>query len=95
MQKSEDEAVFSLARRENRVIVSADTDFGMILALRKARGPSLVLFRRTGGRTPQAQAATLINNADAWSKPLDAGAVIVVEDKWIRIRPLPIAEPKY
>jgi predicted nuclease of predicted toxin-antitoxin system len=34
LQAADDEQVFSRAAREERIIVSADTDFGTILALR-------------------------------------------------------------
>jgi predicted nuclease of predicted toxin-antitoxin system len=60
MQAATDEEIFDLAVREGRVIVSADTDFGTILALRRTAEPPVVLFRRSSGRRPDAQAKLLL-----------------------------------
>jgi len=45
LQKSEDEVIFDRAATEDRVVVSADTDFGTILVNRQATRPSVILFR--------------------------------------------------
>ena len=45
MQNSSDEEILELATRERRILISADTDFGTILALQKKRVPSIIIFR--------------------------------------------------
>lgn len=90
MQRWADEAIADFAATENRIVVSADTDFGAILAKRQAAKPSFVLLRRTQGLSPEATAALLANNLSAFEDDLDAGAVLVVTDTVIRVRRLPI-----
>lgn len=43
MQDATDEEIFDLAATEDCIIVSADTDFGTILALRRSAEPSVVI----------------------------------------------------
>jgi len=43
IQHAGDETIFAYAAREGRVVVSADTDFGHILARRTLKGPSVIL----------------------------------------------------
>lgn len=45
-----DETICLRAAEEGRVIVSADTDFGTLLAVREEEGPSVVLLRRISHR---------------------------------------------
>jgi len=45
MRTAADEEILDRVDAEGRVVVSADTDFGTLLAVRKARSPSLILFR--------------------------------------------------
>ena len=85
-----DEEVFSRAVEENRVIVSADTDFGTLLALRGESKPSLILYRRQTGYLPEKQVELLLENLQRIQDSLEKGAVVVFEQKRIRIRPLPI-----
>ena len=45
MQAASDEAILLRAREEHRVVVSADSDPGAILAAQETECPSFILFR--------------------------------------------------
>jgi predicted nuclease of predicted toxin-antitoxin system len=86
----EDIAVFERAAHEGRILVSADTDFGTLLAQRPQTKPSLVLFRGASPRRPENQVAVLLANLATIADDLNNGAVVVIEPNRLRIRALPI-----
>lgn len=92
LQAAEDCNLFETAADQERVIVSANTDFGTLLALRSAATPSVILFRRRTGRRPHDQLSLLLANLESISADLRTGCVAVLEDRRIRIRRLPIAD---
>lgn len=86
-----DESILERAAGEGRIVVTSDTDFGELLAQSTATQPSIILFRRTSGK-PSEENMLL---AKALGKPevretLEAGGIVVVDPRRVRIRKLPI-----
>lgn len=85
-----DETILAHARDSGQVIVSADADFGELLAVSRATQPSVVLLRSADHLTPDQQAALLTANLPVVAAELAAGAVVSIARGRLRVRPLPV-----
>ena len=83
-----DERVLGRAVGDGRILLSADTDFGEILARSGAGTPSVILFRRSD-RSAASLVSILIANLPEVADDLAKGAFVVLTEERLRIRPLP------
>lgn len=90
LQYADDEVIFERAAAEHRTVVSADADFGTLLAMRSSRQPSVIQFRGGGSRKPEAMARTLLANLPQLVDALENGSIVTFEPARVRVRLLPI-----
>ncbi len=89
MSTATDAQIMGWAARDQRVVVSADTDFGELLAVTNQSRPSVVLLRRQGNRRASEVADLLMLNLPAVEEDLNRGAIVVLDADRIRVRALP------
>lgn len=89
LQSASDTQIFELAATEDRILISADTNFGTLLALREEIKPSVILLRREP-KKPPLQLQLLLSNLPAIEEFASRGSIIVIEESRIRVRQLPI-----
>jgi len=90
MKSAPDAAVLGRALSDHRVLVSADTDFGALLASSGSAQPSVVLLRMGSGRRAEQLAGLMIANLPPLVEDLAAGAMVVITDQRVRVRRLPL-----
>ena len=89
LAQAPDFEILEQARREKRVIVTADLDFPRLLALAQSTGPGLMLFR--GGNYAEQESVDRLRTALAVI-PNDQlpHSIVVIEKGRIRQRRLPL-----
>lgn len=90
MAGDDDLKVLSSARSGGRVLISADTDFGGLLARSGAALPSVILIRRLQGRRATVHARLLLEHLADVHEDLESGSIVAFDEDRIRIRRLPI-----
>ncbi|CAN5916330.1 hypothetical protein BH23ACT10_BH23ACT10_08390 [soil metagenome] len=89
MQGAIDEDVLAHAASRQRVLNTTNTDFGTILALSGAAGPSVLLLRGVGD-TADERVDAILHALPVVEDDLISGTVAVVQTDRIRLRRLPI-----
>jgi predicted nuclease of predicted toxin-antitoxin system len=76
---------------EARIVVSADTDFGAILAAQEAERPSFILFRDPNLLVARDYMDMLLPALPALEPELVSGCVAVFRNNRLRVRRLPFS----
>jgi len=94
LHAEEDPVILERAGSEERVVVSADSDFAMLLALSRRSNPSFILFREADIIHARDYASRILESLPLLESELDAGCVVTFRRGRIRVRSLPIAGPR-
>lgn len=86
-----DHEVMQHAIDHGAVIITADTDFGALLAHGGGTEPSVILVRELLSLPVASQGRLLAANLDQIREVLITGAIVVFSRDDIRVRPLPLA----
>jgi len=90
MSQAKDREIFAYAIKHNMILLTADLDFGQILAYSRFNKSSVIVFRLKHP-TPENVNKRLSNVISKFTKELKDGCIISVEDARIRVRTLPFS----
>jgi predicted nuclease of predicted toxin-antitoxin system len=89
-----DPEILQAAADDGRILITADSDFGALLALGSLASPSVVLLRSADQLRPAGQASLIIVNLPAIADDLERGAVASLTTERLRVRALPISQSR-
>ena len=82
--------IFDRAAADGLSVITADSDFGMLLAMRRATSPSVVHLRHIAEFGPDVHTALLLANLSQITEDLDRGAIVSLSPNRLAVRDLPI-----
>lgn len=85
-----DVVIAEFAARDDRVIITSDSDFGTILARTGGSAPSVILLRHRNDTPPVRQVELIQSALAAGAEALAVGAIVTVSRGRLRVRALPI-----
>lgn len=89
LQRISDVEIIKKARKENRIILTCDLDFGDLMAASEGISPSVIIFRLVNER-PDNINKRLKDVLTQSHNELEKGAIISVEEIRHRVRLLPV-----
>ena len=91
LSRATDRQLLDYARKEDRVIITLDSDFHAILATENARSPSVIRIRREDLKG-QNLADLIMEVFPQIQDVLKKGAMVSITEKAIRIREIPLID---
>lgn len=92
LANTDDPVILAWAAEQDRVVVTADSDFTDLLAVGGASRPSVILVRSSDRLTPPEQASLLAGAIPVVAEDLATGAVVSLTTERMRVRLLPIRD---
>jgi predicted nuclease of predicted toxin-antitoxin system len=87
--RAADAEIMAWAKQNGFIVFTHDLDFGTMLALTQAEGPSVIQVR-TQDVTPSAIGKLVVNALRQFQAQLEKGALIVLDEAHVRARILPL-----
>lgn len=91
--RAKDPVVMSWAREHNHIVFTHDLDFGTLLALTRASGPSVIQVRAQDV-VPEHLEDVVVSTIHAYEQQLQEGALLTVDEGRGKVRMLPIGPHK-
>lgn len=92
MASASDTAILEEAAEQGRAVVTLDSDFAQLVAMRGLQRPSIVHLRLQG-LDLKAASEVLLELLPDVGADLDHGAIVSVTTRGYRVRRLPVARP--
>ncbi len=94
MHAAEDSSILERAGAEDRIVVSADSDFAMLLATTRRSRPSFILFREPDVIRAADYVGIILQSLAAIQDELLSDCVATFRHGRVRVRSLPIGNPQ-
>jgi predicted nuclease of predicted toxin-antitoxin system len=85
-----DDEIFDRAAEDGLVVVTADSDFGALLAMRRTKSPSVVHLRHVAELVAEVHTDLLVANLPQIVEDLDRGVIVSLSPTRLAVRDLPI-----
>jgi predicted nuclease of predicted toxin-antitoxin system len=86
LRSSTDQAILKVAFNQGRILISRDTDFGLLIERDLAGSPSLILIRRMSDYRVKAIVGRVLVLLSVHSEVLTSGGIVVVDGSRERVR---------